>query len=121
MSDPNDPLRNPRDPLHKEGLPGEQELFKRLAHVCAEGQFPLEMVMGACMNLLVNAARQGYATRAQAEQRYDWWTQRFKQVLLNHYDGAGNRKLKIFPFDQVIEMPHFKELDQFLKTGGRKN
>jgi len=116
-----DPLRNPRDPLHKEGLPGEQELFRRMAAIAVEGQFPLEMVMGACMNLMVNAVRQGYATWPQAEQRYDYWIYRFKEVLKQHYDGTGNRKPKIFPFDQHIVMPHFTENDLFFPSGRKKN
>jgi len=120
VTDPIDPLRNPRDPLHKEGPPGEHELFRRLARVCAQGQFPLEMIMGACMNILVNSVRQGYSTWPQAEQRYDFWTQRFKQILKEHYDGTGNRKPRIFPFDQTISMAHFDDRISE-KFNGRKN
>jgi hypothetical protein len=41
-----------------------------------------------------------------AEARFDEISGRTKQLLLDHYDGAGNRR-SVFPFHQVIEVPHF--------------
>ncbi len=62
-------------------------------------------MIGATVNILVNAIRQSQPTRGQAEARFDELFGRTKQVLLDHYDALG-RKRGIFPYDQVVEMPH---------------
>lgn len=98
-----DPLRNRQDPLHQSGPEAEKELFRRLGHVCNE--FPRETVLGAAMNLLVNAIRQEHATRGRAEAAFDEIAGRAKNVLLErHYDLVGNRR-NVFPFAQTIDLP----------------
>jgi hypothetical protein len=114
MSNAQDPLRNPLDPLHKTGPEAHRELFRRLAAV-ANG-FSTEAVVGAAVNMLINAIRQSHAKwtgSGGAEARFNEIFGRHKEVLKGHYDGAGNRKPSIFPFDQTIHMAHHHEKDQF--------
>jgi hypothetical protein len=95
-----DPLRNPRDPLRQSGPEAEQELFRRMT-TAADG-FPLETVMAAAMNVLINVIRQQQAGRAGAERAFDEAAGRAKTVLLDHhYDGLGRRR-NVFPFTQTI-------------------
>lgn len=119
MSNPLDPLRNPLDPLHKTGPEAQRELFRRFA--AAANGFSTEAVVGAAVNMLINAIRQSHAKwtgSGGAEARFNEIFGQHKEVLKRHYDGAGNRKPSIFPFDQTIQMDHFREGDSF---HGRRN
>lgn len=99
-----DPLRNPKDPLHKTGPEAEKILFKDMVET-ANG-FPLETVAGSAVNVLINAIRQMCSTQTEAETKFDEMFLKAKTVLLdNHYDNLGNRR-NVFPFHQVIEVPH---------------
>lgn len=63
--------------------------------------------MGAAANLLVNAIRQAYPTREKAAAAYDELVSKVKgQLIDQHYDATG-RKKGLFPYNQVIEVPHF--------------
>lgn len=105
-----DPLRNWRDPLHKVGGPNKQlELFKKCAHEC--NGYPSDDVIGAAVNLLINALRGAYGDRRQVEARFNDLVGRSKQALLDHYDGVSGKRRNIFPFDQRIEMPLFIDKD----------
>lgn len=100
-----DPLRNPKDPLHKSGPEAERELFRALGQV-ANG-FPTEAVFGAAANMLVNAIRQSQPTREGAREAFDELIARVRLLLLDqHYDALGRRR-NVFPFHQVIEVPLF--------------
>jgi hypothetical protein len=106
---PDDPLRNPKDPIHKSGPEAEKELFRRMSKV-ADG-FSREAAISAAFNLAMGAIRQGNSTWWSAESAYDETVGRAKQVLRNHYDQNGKRR-NIFPFHQHIEMPHFDARDK---------
>jgi acyl carrier protein phosphodiesterase len=96
-----DPLRNTKDPLRKSGPEAEQELFRALGRACND--FPRDVVLGAAMNLIVNAIRQEHAGRNAACNAFDEVMARTKAVLLDkHYDEMGKRR-NVFPFHQVIE------------------
>jgi hypothetical protein len=98
-----DPLRNPKDPLHKSGPEAERELFRALSVAC--NGFPNEAVVGAAANMLVNAIRQSQPTRQGAADTLDQLVSRVKLLLLDqHYDAMGKRR-NVFPFHQVIEVP----------------
>jgi hypothetical protein len=105
-----DPLRNEKDPLCKAGPSQQQELFRRFT--AASNGFSMEDVIGACMNLLVNAVRQSNPTWSKAAERYDDWMGRFKTVLRDHYDSAGKRR-NVFPFHQTIHVDHFDAREKF--------
>ena len=99
---------NPRDPLRS--VPDAQrELFSRLSKAC-EG-FSAQDVAGAAVNLLINALRQQFSTRDKAEIVFNEMFGKSKQMLLDHYDITG-RKRGIFPYDQVIDLPHFDFKDK---------
>ena len=89
------------DPL-KQGPNAEQELFTRFSET-ASG-FPIDAVIGAAANVLINGIRQNNATRAKAEASFDELFGKLKAITLAHYDGAGNRR-SVFPFNQTIVVP----------------
>ena len=60
---------NPKDPLKKTGPEAEQELLRRFGQMSSG--FPNDVVIGAAINLLVNAVRQTYPTQQAASSRYD--------------------------------------------------
>lgn len=91
-----------KDPLLLASPDAQRELFKRMSRE-ANG-FGAEHVVGAALNMLVNAIRQSHPKREDAARRYDELVARMKGVLMDHYD-AGGRKKGIFPYNQVIEMP----------------
>jgi hypothetical protein len=94
-----DPLRNVSDPLH-DRPDAEKELFRKITATCDGHQ--VEVVMGACMNVVMNVIRQQHETRRDAEQAYDAFVGTSKAILLDlHYDYMGNRR-NIFPFRQIV-------------------
>lgn len=95
---------NPNDPLPKFGPPGQRELFEQFTKL--SNGFSTEDVIGAAANLIVNAIRQSQATRQKAEASYDELFGQMKSMLVSHYDSLG-RKRGLFPYNQVIEVPHF--------------
>lgn len=106
-----DPLRNPRDPLHASGPDAEKELFRALGKDCHG--YPPEIVLGAAVNLVINALRQQHATKAGAERAFDEIAARSKRLLLDeHYDNLGHRRQGTFPFDVRVVMPPLAELLQ---------
>src|SRR5688572_2958918 len=106
-----DPLRNLKDPLRKTGPEKEVELFRALSKVSTG--FAQDEVINAVLNVLVNALRQGYASRRDAEARFDELMGRTKSVLLGHYDSVSGRRKGVFAFDQVIAPLFFKDKDTF--------
>lgn len=96
-------LTNPKDPLHQNPN-AEKELFSALAKV-ANG-FTAEQVVGAALNLVVNAIRQSQPSERGAMDAADAAHAAMRRILASHYDNAGKRR-NVFPFHQVIEMPFF--------------
>jgi hypothetical protein len=105
-----DPLRNEKDPLRQAGPSQQQELFRRFT--AAANGFSTEDVIGAAMNVLVNAIRQSNPSWSKASERYDEWMARFKTVLSNHYDTVTGKRRNIFPFHQTVHMDHFDARDK---------
>ncbi len=98
---------NTNDPLKKPyaAPDGGRELFSRLSRTC--GGFSHDDVVVAAANLLINALRQRCGSRQKAEVEFNELFGRTKAALLQHYDGAGNRR-SVFPFDQTLAVPFIK-------------
>ena len=92
---------NPKDPLNNTP-DAERALFSALAKV-ANG-FTSDQVVGAALNLVVNAIRQANATDKGALDAADRAHAAMRKILVSHYDNTGKRR-NVFPFHQVIEMP----------------
>lgn len=95
---------NTNDPLTKpQAAPdGGRELFSRMSHTC--GGFSHDDVTSAAANILINSLRQQCGSRQKAEVEFNELFGRLKSALLQHYDGAGNRR-SVFPFDQTVVVP----------------
>jgi hypothetical protein len=118
-TDPNpdnlDPLRNKLDPIKKTGPDKQHELFRNLSKVCHG--FGSDEVIGAAINLLVNAIRGAYSQRGMAERRWNELFGQFKEVLLSkHYDPVTGKRRNVFPFTQHIHMPLVEWDDKHYKT-----
>lgn len=100
---------NPKDPLLGTGPDQQRSLFDAFSH--AAGQHPVEDVIGASVNMLVNAIRQTYPQRNMAEARWLDLAGRIRELMLSHYDSVTGRRKSIFPFDQIISVPLHKEKD----------
>lgn len=92
-----DPLKN---------ISGQEELlFQQFTHMSMGKN--LDAVMGAAVNVLINAIRQTYPKRADAEAKIDQLFGRGKQMLLaNHYDSVTGLRRNVFPHTQVIRMAY---------------
>lgn len=99
-----------KDPMLKMSSDAQRVLFGQFCH--AANGFSTEAVLGAAINMLVNAIRQSQPTRGKAEVRFDEIFGQTKQMLLNHYDSDG-RKKGIFPFTQTIDGSLFNPKDEF--------
>lgn len=97
------------DPLL--GLPEqERQLFN--SFTAASAGKNADAVLGAALNIIINAIRQLEPTRKEAEARYDALFGRAKSLLLeNHYDSVTGKRRTVFPFTQVVKMPHHFEDD----------
>jgi len=101
---PSDPLKN---------LQGQEKMLFDLFTQAASAK-NLDAVMGAAINVIVNAIRQTHAKRSDAESKIDELFGRAKQMLLaNHYDSVTGLRRNVFPHTQVITMPmHFEDADK---------
>jgi hypothetical protein len=95
------------------GSMNEQELFRRLSRVAAEGAWSPEQVAHVAMNLFCNAIRQGFSDRKGAEMEFDNLTGLLKTMLLDQYDSVTGKRRQVLPFDQTIEMPLLRVDDKF--------
>ncbi len=96
-------LRNPSDPLHDAEPEANKVLLEKFGQV-ANG-FPMEAVIHAAADVILNAIRQTHAKRSKAEATFNEIMSRTREVLLSqHYDALGNRR-NIFPYDQKLELP----------------
>lgn len=111
-----DPLRNPNDPLQSSAPDVSLELFRMMGKLAA-GR-PVEAIVNAASNLLINAVRQNAVDWRRAEVIFDEVYGRSKQLLKNHYDTQG-RKKGIFPYDQVIRPDHY--VDPKFHSSKRRN
>lgn len=92
------------DPLYKQGTETQSDLFDQF--VKASAGFQNDDVVGAAINLLINAMRQTHPTRDSAEKAFDEIIGKSKGLLLDgHYDSITKKRRNIFPFHQVIELP----------------
>lgn len=108
-------MTNPKDPLLKVGSERQRELFNHISKL-ANG-FATDEVLGAILNVYVNALRQIHPTRDKAFDRLDQLNAQAKTMLDSHYDLGGQRRRPgIFPFNQTITMPHLDDRDKHLKT-----
>jgi hypothetical protein len=91
------------DPLMN--LPEQERLLFEAFTKAATGQ-NYDAVVGAAINVIVNAIRQEYATRNEAHARYDLLFARGKTLLLEqHYDRVTGKRRSVFPYRQTIHMP----------------
>jgi hypothetical protein len=90
------------DPLTESPEAG-RVLFERLTAMCKD--FPLDAVINAATNLLLNVLRQRNEARDQAERDFDEMFGKVKAVLMQHYDGPTGKRRSIFPFHQTIHAP----------------
>jgi hypothetical protein len=95
---------NPNDPLRK-GPDNTLVLFNKLAD--GANGFTHEDVVGAAANLILNAIRQGYPKRNDAMRSCEELLAKMKGVLDSHYNEYSGERRNVFPFHQIIEMPHF--------------
>lgn len=71
-----------------------------------------DAVMGAAINVIMNAIRQNYPTREGAEQKIDELFGRGKTLLLaNHYDSVTGRRRSVIPHTQIVRMAYHMEDD----------
>jgi hypothetical protein len=99
----------PVDPLKAIGGQ-EKHLFEMFTGMSVG--MDLEVVMGAAVNILINAIRQNYPLRDAAEQKFNELFGRGKQILLaNHYDSVTGRRRSVIPHDQIIRMPYVMDPD----------
>jgi hypothetical protein len=103
---------NPKDPLLTTVPDPSLTLFKLMGKIAGgtgtvvDGRaapFPIDAVVGAAANIIVNALRQVNPTKEKAETAIDELFGRTKQILMNHYDQLG-RLRGIFPYDQHIHV-----------------
>lgn len=94
--------KNGTDPLTDSPEAG-RVLFDKI-NVASRG-FPLEAVVNAASNVLLNVLRQRNETRDSAERDFNEMFGRLKSILLAHYDGANGKRKSVFPFHQTIEVP----------------
>ena len=81
-----------------------------------------DAVMGAAINIIMNAIRQNYPTREGAEQKIDELFGRGKTLLLaNHYDSVTGRRRSVIPHTQIVRMAYHMEddFDPQKKSNGR--
>lgn len=102
-------LNNAKDPL-KKSIPATQELFKQMGALSSG--FPVDAVIEASANLLINCIRQTYAQGPMAQQRMDELTTRMRGILNDHYDPVTGKRRNIFPYTQVINVPFIKNADK---------
>jgi hypothetical protein len=98
------------DPLI--GLPEQERALFDAFRQAAAGK-NVDAVIGASLNMLINVIRQMEPTRKEAEARFDMLFGRAKTLLIDkHYDSVTGKRRTVFPFTQVVSMPHHHEDDQ---------
>ncbi len=98
---------NEKSPMFRQLGELQMDLQKKLSHVCVVNSATSDIVMGAAINLLINALVQTYDRRAEAEMRFDIILGEAKNILMQNYDGMGKRLTITKPPTQGIVVPHF--------------
>lgn len=70
-----------------------------------------DSVIGAAVNILINAIRQMDPLRKDAEARWDTLFGRGKTILMDHYDPVTGRKKSVIPHTQIIRAAYHLEDD----------
>jgi hypothetical protein len=91
------------DPLTDTGPDSGKVLYDRINKLCRD--FPLEAVVNASTNVLINVLRQRNQTRAAAERDFNEMFGVLKSVLVAHYNGPNGSRRSVFPFHQTIHPP----------------
>lgn len=98
-----DPLRN---------LQGQEQILFDAFTMASTGK-NVDAVMGAAVNVLMNAIRQNYPTRDGAEQKIDELFGRAKTLLLaNHYDSVTGKRRSVIPHTQIVRMVYHIDEDE---------
>lgn len=104
-----------QDPVTARATDGGRALFGELAKL-ARGHTCFD-VIDAANALLINAVRGNCAKRYQAEEMFNDFSGRAKQILLDHYDGVTGNRRAIVPYDQHISVPLHVDEDVFPGRG----
>lgn len=98
------------DPLQS-GPEQERALFQAFLQLARDRN--VDAVLGAAVNIIVNAIRQMEPTRARAEFRFNGLFGQAKELLISrHYDSVTGKRRTIFPFTQQVVMPVHHEDDE---------
>jgi hypothetical protein len=102
---------NSLDPINKTGPERQKAMFDAFVQI-ASGS-PSDIVLGAALNLLVNALRQSAHTKDKAERDFNELVlNKGKSLLFEHYDSVTGKRRSVFPFTQVVEMPFLLDKDR---------
>jgi len=103
-------LPNPQDTLLTHSSDAQRQLLQRLVAQCAGAS--TDVVLGAALNLFVNAIRQAYPNRLHAERRYSELTGQGKELLLNFYDSVTGKRRSTFAHTQFVNATHIDDRDK---------
>jgi hypothetical protein len=97
------------DPLRS--AQGQEKLLFDIFATAANGK-NADAVMGAALNIILNAIRQNYPKRADAEAKINELFGRATQLLLaDSYDSVTGLRRTVTPITQVVRMPLHLEDD----------
>lgn len=102
-------MPNP-DPLQNAPDQAARQLFEQFQNLSAGRT--ADSVIGAAVNILINAIRQMEPFRKDAEARWDALFGRGKSILMDHYDPVTGRKKSIIPHTQVVKAAWHLEDDE---------
>jgi hypothetical protein len=102
------PNFNAQDPL-RQRPDQERELFDRFSKAAVS--FSADFVIGAALNLVLNAIRQVYPSRESAHKALDEKFGIMKGLLDRHYDPVTGKRRNVFPFTQVVNAQHVNDKD----------
>ncbi len=97
-------INNPNDPLIRTGDAYQRALLEKLGAQC--NGFSSDAVIGAAVNLLINAVRQTYSSRVTAEIRFNDLINQSKSTLLEHYDSVTGKRKGNFAHTQIVQAAH---------------
>lgn len=92
-----------KDPLTQATPDAAHELFNRMRKQC--NGFTHEAVVGAAVNLIINAARQAHGQRKGALDYFDEVATKGREILASHYTANGSRLVGVYPYPQEIRVP----------------
>lgn len=104
-----DLIIRPTDPLATASSEQQKRLFTQMAK--ASAGHSVEEVMGAALNVIVNAIRQTYPSRDKAMLVADEKSAKLKELLAANYTRTGGRLQGAYPFNQTIHADHHIDKD----------